>query len=298
MDNLSINTLRYTAAPGLSGGYTSPNRRRAGFTLIELLAVIAVIVLLAALIFPAFGLVKEKAHQIGCLSNEKQITAGILMYAQDYDERLPYWNAAFLTSPSTEETPDKLWKSSVQPYIKNGNPASFDANGIAHPETGVWMCPSLGAWQEGFGVPDLNPDLAISRAATASYGISMFIVYDYFGTTPQPPATRYRSGMTLAELRAPAETVLLGEGGLTGRIDTPITRRWLYYQQTYNNPKVQNWERRNAHTEGSNYAFCDGHVHWESAETIYPHDLAAAKLSARLHFAATETDYQALGGTK
>ena len=61
---------------------------RKGFTLIELLVVIAIIAILAAILFPVFAKAREKARQTSCLSNVKQIALGMLMYAQDYDERL------------------------------------------------------------------------------------------------------------------------------------------------------------------------------------------------------------------
>src|SRR5438477_3958243 len=64
-------------------------RRDRGFTLIELLVVIAIIAILAAILFPVFAQARAKAKQAACLSNEKQIGNAIMMYAQDYDERLP-----------------------------------------------------------------------------------------------------------------------------------------------------------------------------------------------------------------
>ncbi len=57
-----------------------------GFTLIELLVVIAIIAILAAILFPVFARAREKARQTSCLSNEKQMALGFLMYLQDYDE--------------------------------------------------------------------------------------------------------------------------------------------------------------------------------------------------------------------
>lgn len=62
--------------------------RRTGFTLIELLVVIAIIAILAAILFPVFAKAREKARQTSCLSNVKQLSLSMLMYAQDYDERV------------------------------------------------------------------------------------------------------------------------------------------------------------------------------------------------------------------
>ena len=65
-----------------------------GFTLIELLVVIAIISILAAILFPVFAKAREKARQAACMSNEKQLALGVLMYAQDNDEVLPPTQAA------------------------------------------------------------------------------------------------------------------------------------------------------------------------------------------------------------
>ena len=60
-----------------------------GFTLIELLVVIAIIAILAAILFPVFAKAREKARQISCLSNMKQIGLGFLQYENDNDEGFP-----------------------------------------------------------------------------------------------------------------------------------------------------------------------------------------------------------------
>lgn len=71
------------AAPRRTGGAD-------GFTLVELLTVIAIISLLAAIVFPVFATARGKARQIACLSNLRQIGSGTLMYASDYDGLFPY----------------------------------------------------------------------------------------------------------------------------------------------------------------------------------------------------------------
>ncbi len=64
-------------------------RTRQGFTLIELLIVIAIIAILAGLLFPVFARAREKARQTQCLSNLSQISRAFAMYRADYEGRNP-----------------------------------------------------------------------------------------------------------------------------------------------------------------------------------------------------------------
>jgi|GEM_PF-1588477 len=76
---------------------------RRGFTIVELLVVIAITTALAAILFPLFAGACEKAKQSACMSNQRQIAAAILMYAQDNDETLPgvdVWSAISLPPKS------------------------------------------------------------------------------------------------------------------------------------------------------------------------------------------------------
>ncbi|MCS6831475.1 MAG: DUF1559 domain-containing protein [Armatimonadota bacterium] len=105
------------------------NKMRA-FTLIELLVVIAIIAILAAILFPVFAQARDTARQSSCLSNMKQLTLGLLQYAQDYDERFGAWDTNFYCAGGNNGLPrdsSAFWTMAIYPYVKND---------------GVYQCPN------------------------------------------------------------------------------------------------------------------------------------------------------------
>ncbi|HLK58604.1 MAG TPA: DUF1559 domain-containing protein [Chthonomonadaceae bacterium] len=62
---------------------------KGGFTLIEPLVVIAIIAILAAILFPVFAQARMAARKTVCMSNMKQIATAIRMYSDDYDGYFP-----------------------------------------------------------------------------------------------------------------------------------------------------------------------------------------------------------------
>jgi len=232
--------------------YVTPRRERfqSGFTLIELLVVIAIIAILAAILFPVFAQAREKARQTSCLSNQKQLATGFLMYVQDYDETFPLrtpgpgLETTWIVQPPDAQPGNtslraSYWIAATNPYMKNYQ---------------IWRCPSTPA--ETF----VNPG-PVTTTDTWSYDFnSMLGVY------------------TLAGIPAPVEVPLIWEGyGKAASTvtstnnpfdeDNDVAQPWpALYQDPVGGACVSRfgvfgfgYDYR-VHHGGDNFAFVDGHA--------------------------------------
>ncbi len=229
--------------------------QRKGFTLIELLVVIAIIAILAAILFPVFAQAREKARQISCLSNMKQLGTSLVMYVQDYDEIMPPTQGGLLTDPRIP-TGDLILRptyglSRITPYLKN---------------SGVFLCPSDRAtrmWIELDGRPE-----RFSYFANNNVGVGTHL----FNNSPTLGWGVFQSGAGrgIAEIIAPADTVAVSERD--GRepdehMNAPNDFRiWI---PGISRVDPTQGRSTNRHSGGSNHIYADGHAKWEKPERMY-----------------------------
>lgn len=102
---------RKSSSPGFDG------KKAVGFTLIELLTVIAIIGILAAILIPVVGKVRDSARAAHCQSNLRQIGLQIHLYADDHDGFLPRAGFTFGGATIPRVRNNNLLSSSLYPYF-------------------------------------------------------------------------------------------------------------------------------------------------------------------------------------
>lgn len=154
--------------------------RRHAFTLIELLVSIAIIAILAAILFPVFAQVRERARQTVCLSNARQLSSALYMYCMDYDENI----VPASLRPPNNSTP-RIWSQIVQPYVKNES---------------VFLCPSA--------TPKQYPaDWSTRNFGTLGYNETTAV--DQRTNPPTPEGLPH--ALSIAAIDEPARGVLMAD---------------------------------------------------------------------------------------
>lgn len=210
-----------------------------GATLVEMLVTFVVVAFLMALMLPAFSRLRQKAGAQQCLSNLRQIGLGMMTYAQD-NRVYPYYISNVTLWSDGSDAPASFFAG---PYLKATacrTPVSSPARSAG--KGGLFDCPVIGSAEK-------------ERRGGGTWPTDYFDYAVNLSMCGRPPVS----------IGAPSRTILLTEGGHTGRIKARWTDGLTYTPAQSMNPGGTAWDYTPSpliavHGGEAHFFFVDGHI--------------------------------------
>lgn len=190
------------------------------FSLIELVVVVAIIFILAAILFPAFSVAKKKAQAIFCISNLKNIGNAGIMYTGDNNMYFPR-----VITVSTQP----LWPTLLAADLKLRGPDEW-------PSPSVYLCPTAN---------NQNPPKPYNGVYEFTYGANKFT-----------DCAQAWARNTIREIKNPSGTVFFGDHSedATAKVSVGNNQWW------YSTSLTVSVYLYRIHGKKANFTFIDGHV--------------------------------------
>lgn len=200
-----------------------------GLTLVELLIVIAVIAVLAGLLFPVFVTVRERARIAYCINSLKQVSGALHMYAQDYDGYVP---------PYTNDINCGLDSPDDHCFPNANNPSLFEAAFVPYTrDKQIWYCPldPFAGLDTQEGAP-WNTGLTIFHWNFTNHKATSYQIHTHNAMKALAPI-RIDNPPTVAEYRLRTGSNLVGEPDEPLNYATDFThsnrKRWIFLHLSY-----------------------------------------------------------------
>jgi len=240
MANLNHNNPFDAAHPRPAHASKKRRHDRAGFTLIELLTVIAIIGILAAILIPVLGSVRESARAANCVSNLRQIGQAFYLYAEVNGGMAPPANDVNAheraTGSSAGTSAWSTFHGSLWPFIFDNQDLTLSRIRNVEAQPSVFHCPTLHASYPS--AADAPANLFYSHQA-----LSDPHNYSYAKNNRPAPGANTNRSVNLETLTVPTRTVAVVEGYM-----------WHMSGPRYDMFGVV------PHNDSANFLFYDGHV--------------------------------------
>ena len=252
--------------------------RSCAFSLLELLLVVAILCLLAALLFPVFARARENARRSSCSSNLRQIGLALNQYAQDFDGWTPGSESGFVS-----------WPTLLFPYIK-GEEVFVCSSGTRTFTVADGLVPRTlyrdTTGNDGSFVPLRRVNHGLSYALNAIQtgrsveGSNGWASVGFSGTLISPGVNGPKSGFIAigatasiglheAGVEDPAGTIRVFDAMATTNNGTSL-RSISAEERTDHFALATPSKASNRHSNGFNALFGDGHVKWRRTGSTTP----------------------------
>jgi prepilin-type N-terminal cleavage/methylation domain-containing protein len=241
---------------------------RKAFTLVELLIVIAVIAILAGMLLPAFKRAREAARKTVCLSNQKQIGLGLMMYTPDFGDWTPQglWSKAaddYWTANGIDATQGIPYKSNALKYL-------YEFYTSKTKELYICPTPQPGAWHSSYVVTPSNP----FDGLRCYYGVnshdknrnrgSVFGFWDHYGNYSSATAKSLVM-IRFSKIPTPSRMPAVADAGGPGSTGLWQAHMGLQRGSHYNSYNRMSYK----HAGLTNFLVADGHCEsrpWEEVQ--------------------------------
>ncbi|MEZ0326419.1 MAG: prepilin-type N-terminal cleavage/methylation domain-containing protein [Fimbriimonas sp.] len=236
------------------------------FTLIELLVAIAIIAILASILFPVFVQAKESAKQTSCMSNMKQIGLAAKMYQGDNDD---FWFPVMRYDVRPGFAPAVTW---IGFDNNNGTLVSSIPGNAMQPAKNPVRAGLIDAYLKSEAVKKCPNQPASYQLALAHNGFQNNLYTNYYKKNPAAEGNEYGpgsknphyingiytyDGVSGSEIQEDSNTLMAWEHGSYAP--------WCSFLMTYNwfatPPKDQALQDHFnfLHRKGTNTVWTDGH---------------------------------------